>query len=103
VAASGSCKVSNKKDFTIDRCAKDSPSLKLFKPSEGAEFQTTLVTSQKTDQLTCGNYVGHYRRLLSDIYGHFTSTVCIAVIQNLLKLTISLTLQLTVKIDPFRT
>jgi hypothetical protein len=31
-----------KKDFTINRPAKDSPSLKLFKPSEGAEFQKHL-------------------------------------------------------------
>jgi hypothetical protein len=37
-------------------------------------------------------------RMLSDIYGHRTSAIWIAVTQNLLELAVSLTLRLTFKI-----
>jgi len=47
--------------------------------------------------------VRHYRSLLSDIYGHFTSKIRIVLRQNLLALSKSATVYLTFKIMLIRT
>ena len=86
--------------FQITRALYPSNYLNLLKV---LNFRQHLWLLKTQTRQVMSDTVRHYRRLLSDIYGHITSTVCIAVIQNLLKLAISLTLQLTVKIEPFRT
>jgi len=53
-------------------------------------------------QVMSGN-VRHYRSLLSDNYGYLTSVVSVALRQNLLELSTSATVHLTVKITLIRT
>jgi len=65
-----------------------------------AEFQTTPLTGRKKDQQTCSRHccytVRHYCTLLSDTDGHLTSAVRIVLTQNLLTLSTSPTVHLTV-------